>query len=83
MEIGIEGGHDWYKFKRGENMSGSVGVESLKVNSEVITKKEGIRKDGIDIDKWNDNDNNAGKDDTGKLNEKYILDYMKLDYSST
>ena len=41
-EKGIEGGCEWYKFMRGENMSGNVGVESLKVNVEVIRGKEGI-----------------------------------------
>ena len=38
----MEGGCEWYKFTRGENMSGNVGVESLKVNVEVIRGKEGI-----------------------------------------
>ena len=39
----MEGGCEWYKFTRGENMSGNVGVESLKVNGQVITERERIR----------------------------------------
>ena len=39
-EKGMEGGCEWYKFLRGENMSSSAGVESLKVNGEVVTEKE-------------------------------------------
>ena len=31
-EKGMEGGHEWYKFMRGENMLGNVGVESMEVN---------------------------------------------------
>ncbi|XP_063857805.1 uncharacterized protein LOC135099405 isoform X1 [Scylla paramamosain] len=43
-EKGMEGGREWYKFMRGENMSGSVGVERLKVEGVVITEKDGIRE---------------------------------------
>ena len=43
-EKGMEGGREWYKFLRGENMSSNAGVESLKVNGEVITEKEGMRE---------------------------------------
>ena len=43
-EKGMEGGREWYKFLRGENVSDSVGVESLKVNGEVVTEKEGMRE---------------------------------------
>ncbi|MPD01990.1 hypothetical protein E2C01_097544 [Portunus trituberculatus] len=41
---GMESGCEWYKFLRGENISDSVGVESLKVNSEVVAEKEGMRE---------------------------------------
>ena len=41
-EKGMERGREWYQSKRNENMTGNVGVESLKVNVEVIRGKEGI-----------------------------------------
>ena len=43
-EKGIEGGREWYKFLRGENMSEGENVESLKMNGEVITEKEKIKE---------------------------------------
>ena len=35
----MEGGHDWYRFMRGEGMSDSEHVESLKVNGACISDK--------------------------------------------
>ena len=43
-EKGLEGGHEWYRFLRGERMSGSENVESLKVNGEKITDKEKMKE---------------------------------------
>ncbi|MPC31567.1 hypothetical protein E2C01_024861 [Portunus trituberculatus] len=40
----MEGGREWYKFMRGENISEKIGVKSLKVNGEVITEKNEIRE---------------------------------------
>ena len=48
-EKGMEGGREWYKFMRGENMSGNVGVESLKVNGH---RKESGKQSGSSGKKW-------------------------------
>ncbi|MPD06667.1 hypothetical protein E2C01_102491 [Portunus trituberculatus] len=40
----MEGGREWYKFMKGENMSENFDVWSLKVNGEVITEKNKIRE---------------------------------------
>ena len=43
-EKGVEGGREWYRFLRGEGMSVSENVESLRVNGAVVTDKEEMRK---------------------------------------
>ena len=43
-EKGLEGGREWYRFMRGEQMAERENVESLKVNGECITEKEKMKE---------------------------------------
>ena len=43
-EKGVQGGREWYRFLRGEGMSDSENVESLRVNGALVTHKEEMRK---------------------------------------
>ena len=45
-EKGLEGGREWYRFMRGEQMSDGEKLESLKVNGVCVTDKERM-KDAI------------------------------------
>ena len=43
-ERGVEGGQEWYRFLRGEQFSDGGGVESLKVNGELVTDKKKMKE---------------------------------------
>ena len=42
-EKGLEGGHEWYRFLRGEVMTDSENVKNLRVNGECVSDKRRIK----------------------------------------